>query len=122
MTVWDVRENRLRIELTPPEPVVRISGFAFTPDGSRLAVAVTKHDGSGSLTRALQLWDLGSGRQEYEIADAGANNIAISPDGSLLVTSAGSASTSPPAPSNAASSAPVSSRTWSSATTARCWR
>ncbi|WP_405827390.1 WD40 repeat domain-containing serine/threonine protein kinase [Streptomyces sp. NBC_00105] len=89
VTVWDVRENRLRIELTPPEPVVRISGFAFTPDGSRLAVAVTKHDGSGSLTRALQLWDLGSGRQEYEIADAGANNIAISPDGSLLVTSAG---------------------------------
>ncbi|MFG2229216.1 protein kinase [Streptomyces sp. NPDC048723] len=89
VTVWDTRENRLRTELTLPEPVISSSGFAFTPDGTRLAVAVTKHDGSGPVTHALQLWDLGSGRQEYEIADVGAANLAISPDGSLLVTSAG---------------------------------
>ncbi|WP_404962467.1 WD40 repeat domain-containing serine/threonine protein kinase [Streptomyces sp. 147326] len=89
VTVWDARENRLRTELTMPGSVLRISGFAFTPDGTRLAVAVTKKDGPGPVTRAVQVWDLGSGRQEYEIADAGAANLAISPDGSLLVTSAG---------------------------------
>ncbi|MCX4803791.1 WD40 repeat domain-containing serine/threonine-protein kinase [Streptomyces sp. NBC_01214] len=89
VTVWDTRENRLRTELTLPEPLVSVRGFAFTPDGTRLAVAVTEHDGSASITRALQLWDLGSGRLEYTIADVGAANLAISPDGSLLVTSAG---------------------------------
>ncbi|MEU7727373.1 WD40 repeat domain-containing serine/threonine protein kinase [Streptomyces sp. NPDC040724] len=89
VTVWDTRENRLRTELTLPEPVFRSMGFAFTPDGTRLAVAVSKENGSGPFTRTLQVWDLETGRQEYEIADAGAANLAISPDGSLLVTSAG---------------------------------
>lgn len=89
VTVWDVRENRLRAELVPPGPVLRVSGFAFTPDGSRLAVAVTKNTGPGALSRAVQMWDLGSGRQEYEIEDVGAVNLAISPDGAFLFTSAG---------------------------------
>ncbi|MFD8952134.1 WD40 repeat domain-containing serine/threonine protein kinase [Streptomyces xanthophaeus] len=89
VTVWDVRENRLRTELTLPAPVFGVSGFAFTPDGRRLAVAVGKEAGPGRTGRAVQLWDLATGSQVYEIEDVGANNLAISPDGSLLVTSAG---------------------------------
>ncbi|WP_314252446.1 hypothetical protein [Streptomyces sp. DSM 40907] len=124
VTVWDTRENRLRTELTLPEPVISVSGFAFTPDGTRLAVAVavTEQDGSGRVTHALQMWNTGSGRQEYRIADAGAANFAISPDGSLLVTSAGERVdlATRAVERGVLGRGVIQDR--SSATTARCWR
>ncbi|WP_030731902.1 WD40 repeat domain-containing serine/threonine protein kinase [Streptomyces sp. NRRL S-237] len=86
LRVWDTRGNRLLTELTLlPDSVQFVSGFEFTPDGKQLAVAVEGPNRS----RAVQLWDVESGKQAYEIKDAGATNLAISPNGSLLVTSAG---------------------------------
>lgn len=88
LVVWDVQENRKRTEIALPDSVLRVSGIVLTPDGKQLAAAVQTGTPPNT-ARAVRFWDVESGKQAYEIKDIGANNLAISPDGSVLVTSAG---------------------------------
>ncbi|MFI5640864.1 protein kinase [Streptomyces goshikiensis] len=86
--VWDVREGRKRAEISLPKSVFRVDGVEFTPDGKQIVLALPA-GATPNEPRTVQVWDVASGKRAYEIKDAGAANLAVNRDGTLLFTSAG---------------------------------
>src|SRR5262249_46733275 len=88
--VWDVADGRERLSLDLPVPVrfkTAFGGVAFSPDGARLAAAVTladleQHELDGSMT----VWDAASGRPLLSLPGrhTGFPPLAFSPDGARI--------------------------------------
>jgi len=78
--VFDTETRQLVATLAGHSDIVM--GFAFSPDGQRLATAA--RDGTG------RVWDIGTGRQLFQLNghSGWVESIDYSPDGRLLVTSA----------------------------------
>ncbi|WP_159053471.1 WD40 repeat domain-containing protein [Streptomyces regalis] len=87
LQVWSARTGR------PHGPRISLRGkdepeaIAFSPDGRR--IAVSRLDASMVTRRTIEVWDLTTSRRAAVFPDAGAAEIAFSPDGNLLVTASG---------------------------------
>ncbi|MFE3940028.1 WD40 repeat domain-containing protein, partial [Streptomyces goshikiensis] len=82
------REGRKRAEISLPKSVFRVDGVEFTPDGKQIVLALPA-GATANEPRTVQVWDVASGKRAYEIKEAGAANLAVNRDGTLLFTSAG---------------------------------
>jgi WD40 repeat protein len=79
LQIWDVASEKisLRLPVSPPSSVT----FAFSPDGSRLAVATANE---------VKVFDAVSGAERQVLRDEGVvefAKVAFSPDGSMLASS-----------------------------------
>src|SRR5262249_6995679 len=67
----------------------RVQGVAFSPDGQRLAAALSGFQrGGNTLPGEVQVWDARDGRPILTLRDhaSGVNSVATSPDGRLLAS------------------------------------
>jgi WD40 repeat protein len=81
LKLWDAASGRELRTLVGPR--IRISAFAFSPNGQTIV------SGSGNSNGAtVTLWDLASGRELRTIAEHGdfVNAVAVSPDGRMIVS------------------------------------
>jgi serine/threonine protein kinase/WD40 repeat protein len=81
LQIWDVASEKLSLQLRYSPPNVRVT-FAFSPDGTRLAV------GSADEVR---VFDAGSGEELEVLRNEGVvetDKVVFSPDGSMLASSA----------------------------------
>ncbi|WP_037688936.1 WD40 repeat domain-containing protein [Streptomyces scabiei] len=87
LQVWSARTGR------PNGPLIDLRGedepeaISFFPDGRR--IAVSRLDAAAVTQRTIEVWDLTTSHRTAVFRDAGAAELALSPDGTLLVTAAG---------------------------------
>jgi WD40 repeat protein len=80
--LWDAATGKL-LRVVEPDPEGNIEALAFSPDGKTLAAA-------WSNSHAVSLWDVTTGKRKltFDGANGPIIGLAISPDGSLLASSA----------------------------------
>ncbi|MFD9271577.1 hypothetical protein ACFWB1_37150 [Streptomyces goshikiensis] len=85
VTVWDVSANRrtATLDLVAPErPVANtVNAIAFAPDGRSLLVSRMPQD------EAVEVWDISQKARTRVISGVGGEQLAVRPDGQLIVTS-----------------------------------
>ncbi|MET8543839.1 hypothetical protein ABZW03_24785 [Kitasatospora sp. NPDC004799] len=85
VSVWDVSAGRTTatLDLAAPErrAVDDVNAIAFTPDGSSLLVSRMPQE------EALEVWDLPRRARTRMLSGLGGEQLAVRPDGQLLVTS-----------------------------------
>lgn len=79
---WDVKTHRAVGELAMPDQFPNVKGFAYSPNGSMLAVSV--NGGDAPTDNAVQLWDVARRHLIATLANREINGVAFSPDGNTV--------------------------------------
>jgi WD40 repeat protein/3',5'-cyclic AMP phosphodiesterase CpdA len=81
--LWDVASGEVRVTLSSGERSIRTLGFS--PDGSVVAAGTGNSQEFDYDDGAVELWEVATGRRVAEMAAGDAvNQLAVSPDGTLL--------------------------------------
>ncbi|MEU3570325.1 hypothetical protein AB0E96_18155 [Kitasatospora sp. NPDC036755] len=85
VSVWDVSAGRTTgaLDLAAPDRrvAVEVNAIAFTPDGRSLLVSRMPRE------EAVEVWDIAGGARTRVISGIGGEQLAVRPDGRLLVAS-----------------------------------